>query len=74
MSDLEPTPLRLEVTPEGVALIIIDSEGDSVNTLKADFALRLSELLDRLDDTPSVNAVVFTSACLLYTSPSPRDS
>ena len=62
MSDLEPTPLRLELTAAGVALIIIDSAGDSVNTLKADFALCLSSLLDRLDDTPSVSAVVFTSA------------
>lgn len=62
MSDLEPTPLRLELTPEGVAVIIIDSVGDSVNTLKADFALRLSEVLDRLDATPSVSAAVFTSA------------
>lgn len=62
MNDREPTPLRLELTKTGVALVIIDSPGDSMNTLKADFAARFSEVLDRLDDDASVRAVVLASA------------
>lgn len=62
MNDREATPLRLELTKSGVALVIIDSPGDSMNTLKADFAARFSEVLDRLDADSSVRAVVLASA------------
>ncbi len=62
MNAPEPTPLRLELTPAGVALVIIDTPGDAMNTLKADFAERLSEVLDRLEEDPGVRALVFASA------------
>ena len=62
MNELENIPLRLELTKTGVALVIIDSPGDTMNTLKADFAARLAEVLDRIDDNPGVRAVVFASA------------
>lgn len=62
MNDPAPTPLRLELTPAGVALVIIDSAGDAMNTLRADFAERLSEVLDRLENDSAVRALVFVSA------------
>lgn len=62
MNTPELTPFRVELTPAGVALVIIDSAGDAMNTLKADFAERLSEVLDRLEENPAVRALVFASA------------
>src|SRR5690606_115666 len=54
--------LRLEVGSDGVALLILDQPGESVNTLKAEFADQLSVLLDRIEHSSDIRAVVLTSA------------
>lgn len=62
MSNTKPTPLRLQLTGNGVALVIIDVADDSVNTLKADFADHFAEMLDRVEARPEIRALVLTSA------------
>lgn len=54
--------LRLEPASGGIALLVIDVPGESVNTLRADFAEQFAELLDRVEQDPDIRAVVLTSA------------
>lgn len=55
------SPLRLEFTDHGVALIVIDVPGETVNTLKPDFYEAFSQLLDRLEASSEVQALVLIS-------------
>jgi 3-hydroxyacyl-CoA dehydrogenase/enoyl-CoA hydratase/3-hydroxybutyryl-CoA epimerase len=53
--------LSLERRPDGVGVIRIDVPGESVNTLRADFAEELSVLLDVVESASDVRAVVVAS-------------
>lgn len=53
--------LRLERRADGVGVIVIDVPGESVNTLRGDFAEELSKLLDTIDRSADLRAIVVTS-------------
>jgi 3-hydroxyacyl-CoA dehydrogenase/enoyl-CoA hydratase/3-hydroxybutyryl-CoA epimerase len=53
--------LRLERRGDGVAAIMIDVPGESVNTLRGDFAEELDVILDRIEGSADVRAVVVAS-------------
>jgi 3-hydroxyacyl-CoA dehydrogenase/enoyl-CoA hydratase/3-hydroxybutyryl-CoA epimerase len=53
--------LTLERRPDGVGVIRIDVPGESVNTLRGDFAEELAALLDVVESSGDVRAVVIAS-------------
>jgi 3-hydroxyacyl-CoA dehydrogenase/enoyl-CoA hydratase/3-hydroxybutyryl-CoA epimerase len=53
--------LTLERRPDGVGVIRIDVPGESVNTLRGDFAEELSALLDVVESSSDIRAVVIAS-------------
>jgi 3-hydroxyacyl-CoA dehydrogenase/enoyl-CoA hydratase/3-hydroxybutyryl-CoA epimerase len=53
--------LSLERRADGVGIIRIDVPGESVNTLRGDFADELSAILDQVESTSDVRAVVIAS-------------
>jgi 3-hydroxyacyl-CoA dehydrogenase/enoyl-CoA hydratase/3-hydroxybutyryl-CoA epimerase len=53
--------LSLERRADGVGIIRIDVPGESVNTLRGDFADELSGILDQVESTSDVRAVVIAS-------------
>jgi len=53
--------LRLERRPDGVGVIVIDVPGESVNTLRGNFAEELATLLDTIDRSADLRAIVVTS-------------
>jgi 3-hydroxyacyl-CoA dehydrogenase / enoyl-CoA hydratase / 3-hydroxybutyryl-CoA epimerase len=53
--------LGVGLRPDGVAIISFDLQEDPLNTLKASFAEEFSDVLSRLEQEPSLKAVVFTS-------------
>lgn len=54
--------LRIEKRDDGVAIVWMDVPGDSVNTLKGDFADEFAEAFSHLERADDVKAVVFASA------------
>src|SRR5205814_463385 len=52
---------RLEVAPAGVGVVFMDVPGEPVNTLRADFAGELEELLRRAADDAAITSIVFAS-------------
>src|SRR3954454_22226298 len=52
---------RMDLGQDGVALVLMDVEGESANTLRADFADEFEPLFKRISDDPAVKAVVFAS-------------
>jgi 3-hydroxyacyl-CoA dehydrogenase / enoyl-CoA hydratase / 3-hydroxybutyryl-CoA epimerase len=55
------SPVSYTLRPDGVALVRYDIDGESVNTLKADFVDAFTSLFDEIDAHPDVRAVVFSS-------------
>jgi 3-hydroxyacyl-CoA dehydrogenase/enoyl-CoA hydratase/3-hydroxybutyryl-CoA epimerase len=53
--------LSLERRADGVGVVRIDVPGESVNTLRGDFADELSAILDQVESTSDVRAVVIAS-------------
>ena len=53
--------LRVEHRPDGVALVIMDVPGASMNTLRADFNDEFARAFDALEKEPTIKAVVFAS-------------
>ena len=53
---------RLEIRADNVAVITIDVPGERMNTLKAEFAAQVRDILQQLRDYPSIKGVVFISA------------
>lgn len=53
--------LRVEHRPDGVALLWMDVPNESVNTLKKTFSAEFHEVLDELEQTNDLRAVVFAS-------------
>lgn len=54
--------LRLVKRPDGVAVIVFDVAGESVNTLRAEFAEELDSILDQVERDGEIEAVVLASA------------
>ncbi len=54
--------LRIDKRTDGVAVVWMDVPGDSVNTLKEDFADEFAEAFSHLEHAEDVKAVVFASA------------
>jgi len=61
MSDANGAALRLERRADGVGVIVIDVPGESVNTLRGNFAEELATLLDSVDRSADLRAIVVTS-------------
>ena len=53
--------IRLERRPDGVGVIRIDVPGESVNTLRGNFAAELDSVLDAVQADPALTAVVVAS-------------
>lgn len=61
-TDTQLTHVRFDVDAAGVATILMDVQGDSVNTLGDELGGDLFSLLDRLESDPAIKAVVIGSA------------
>jgi 3-hydroxyacyl-CoA dehydrogenase/enoyl-CoA hydratase/3-hydroxybutyryl-CoA epimerase len=57
----EPRALKLEPRDDGVAILRIDVAGESVNTIRGNFAVELDALLDEIARTDGIRAVVVAS-------------
>ena len=55
-----PTNFRVEVE-DGVAVVLVDVPGESVNTLSQEVGAELQGLVEELERDPAVKAVVFAS-------------
>jgi 3-hydroxyacyl-CoA dehydrogenase/enoyl-CoA hydratase/3-hydroxybutyryl-CoA epimerase len=55
------SPLSMEVTSDGVAVITYDVVGESMNTLRADFNDAFAEMFDEVDNNPKICAAVLRS-------------
>ncbi|MGE3635252.1 MAG: enoyl-CoA hydratase-related protein, partial [Sandaracinaceae bacterium] len=53
---------KVERRADGVAVVLMDLPGESMNTLNAKFAPEFQRLLDELERDASVKAIVFGSA------------
>lgn len=60
-SDAGPQALSFEVTEAGVAVITYDVPGESMNTLRADFASSFERVFAEVNDNPDVRASVLIS-------------
>jgi 3-hydroxyacyl-CoA dehydrogenase/enoyl-CoA hydratase/3-hydroxybutyryl-CoA epimerase len=58
---MAPRTFRLETQQGGVGVLFMDVPGEPVNTLRADFAGELEELLGRAADDSTITSVVLTS-------------
>ena len=61
-TEMKLTHIQFEVDDAGVATILMDREGDPMNTLGPELAGDLFSLLDRLETDPAIKAVVIGSA------------
>jgi 3-hydroxyacyl-CoA dehydrogenase/enoyl-CoA hydratase/3-hydroxybutyryl-CoA epimerase len=52
---------RFELRADGVAIVLMDVPGESMNTLQPSFGPELTELLDELEQQPKLVAVVLAS-------------
>jgi 3-hydroxyacyl-CoA dehydrogenase/enoyl-CoA hydratase/3-hydroxybutyryl-CoA epimerase len=55
------SPLSFEVGDDGVAILTYDVPGESMNTLRADFADAFARAIEKIDGHPDVRAAVLTS-------------
>src|SRR5436190_4533206 len=53
---------RMDLGQDGVALVLMEVAGESINTLRSDFAEEFEPLFKRIAEDPAVKAVVFASA------------
>ncbi|GAC1352183.1 MAG: fatty acid oxidation complex subunit alpha FadJ [Polyangiales bacterium] len=53
--------LRLQVRPDGVAIVTYDVPGESVNSLQASFSNEFEEIFERVERDEAIKAVVLTS-------------
>ncbi len=56
-----PSTLRLEVDPQGVAVITYDVPGERVNTVRADFVDQFLKVIDEIEQNPDIRAAVLRS-------------
>jgi 3-hydroxyacyl-CoA dehydrogenase/enoyl-CoA hydratase/3-hydroxybutyryl-CoA epimerase len=60
--DLEFTHLEYSVDDDGVALVLIDRDGEAMNTMSPDLMMDLDSVIERIENAPEVVAVVLGSA------------
>ena len=53
--------LSIEKRDDGVAILVMDIPGETMNTLKADFIEMFTAVFDQVQSDPDIKAVVFTS-------------
>jgi 3-hydroxyacyl-CoA dehydrogenase / enoyl-CoA hydratase / 3-hydroxybutyryl-CoA epimerase len=53
--------LKIELRPDGVAVVVLDVAGSPVNVLSRSLVSEFGEALDRIESDPSIVAVVFAS-------------
>lgn len=51
----------LETREDGIAILTMDVPGESMNTLKMEFAEQVTEVLDEIEGNPQIKGVVLTS-------------
>lgn len=51
----------LEIRDDGIAILTMDVPGESMNTLKMEFAEQVSKVLDEIESNPQVKGVVLVS-------------
>ncbi|HJK92717.1 MAG TPA: enoyl-CoA hydratase-related protein, partial [Polyangiaceae bacterium LLY-WYZ-15_(1-7)] len=61
MSDEKKSALSIDERDDGVAILWMDVPGESMNTLKEDFAQEFAEAFAHLETNANVKAVVFAS-------------
>ena len=74
--------IKMNIDQDGIAVIEIDVQDRPMNVITVDFADDFKNCIEQvLNDEKVIGAVVTSAkndfmagACLLYTSPSPRDS
>jgi 3-hydroxyacyl-CoA dehydrogenase/enoyl-CoA hydratase/3-hydroxybutyryl-CoA epimerase len=59
---LELTHFQFSVDDDGVATVLIDRAGESMNTLSPDLSADLEQIIDRCESDPAIRAVVVGSA------------
>ena len=64
-TDTELKNVHFAVDDDGVATILLDVQGDAMNTLGEALTGDLFPLIDRLETDPAIKAVVIGSAILL---------
>lgn len=60
--DIELTHVEYSVDEDGVALVLIDRDGEAMNTMSPDLMMDLNAVIERIEDSPDVVAVVLGSA------------
>ncbi|MCC5855938.1 MAG: fatty acid oxidation complex subunit alpha FadJ [Idiomarina sp.] len=60
-TEMKQGAFQLDVREDGIAVVTIDVPGESMNTLKADFADEVTALMDRIEDDDTLKGVVFIS-------------
>jgi len=61
-NDLELTHFDYSVDDDGVALVLIDRDGEAMNTMSPDLMMDLNSVIERIENAPDVVAVVLGSA------------
>ena len=64
---------KLDTDADGILLATFDMPGRSMNVLNNSSMGEIADLIEKIQSDESIKGVVINS-CLLYTSPSPRDS
>ncbi len=59
---LELTHFEYSVDDDGVALVLIDRDGEAMNTMSPDLMMDLNSVIERIESSPEVVAVVLGSA------------
>ncbi|NNF68867.1 MAG: fatty acid oxidation complex subunit alpha FadJ [Acidimicrobiia bacterium] len=60
--DLELTHFEYSVDDDGVALVLIDRDGEAMNTMSPDLMMDADSVIERIENDPDVVAVVLGSA------------
>lgn len=61
MTDQTPSTFSLDVREDGIAILTMDVPGETMNTLKIEFADEISAMLDQIEQNPQIKGVVLIS-------------
>ena len=61
-NNLELTHFEYSVDDDGIALVLIDRDGEAMNTMSPDLMMDLNSVIERIENAPEVVAVVLGSA------------
>ena len=65
--------LTIRFEQRGAVAWITLNRPDAMNALSESMCAELRNATERCERDPAIRVIVLTGACLLYTSPSPRD-